>query len=176
MTSVSTSPGGGDAEDAIVAVAAFESLLDDRRRALGADDLTPLAVAINSPTPAQIRAQTHRGRTGVVDGRLEVRAVVEHIGEEPELVRRAGQFRVQPLRAQARLTVGHRHQRRAAPLDRRRHGPQHRRPAGAPGPVRVRVCGAGALAQPVEVLGGDVENLGGGAGAWVDADDHGVYS
>src|SRR3954464_9875964 len=55
--------------------------------------------------PPQVRPGPHRRVTGVVDGGLDVAALIENLGEQPQLVARAGELAAQPGGAQRGLPV-----------------------------------------------------------------------
>jgi len=68
--------------------------------------------------PPQVGAGTHRRLAGVIDGGLDVAAVVEDGGEEPQLERGPGQLTVQPGRAERGLAIGERDDRVAVVFER----------------------------------------------------------
>jgi hypothetical protein len=122
--------------------------------------------------PAQVGTRAHRRVAGVVDRRLEVAALAQHLAEQAQLVAGARELAVQPGRAQPGLPVGDRDDVAAVGLQRVGQGPEQRRAAGPAEPIQ---CGSGRErihAAPLKVGGrrhlGD--DLGGLAGSWVDAE------
>ena len=126
--------------------------------------------------PAQVRARAHRGLPGGVDRGLEVAALVEHLGEQPQLVAGAGQLAVQPGGAQCGLPVGDGDHVVPPGLQAVGEGAQQRRPAGAAEGVQGGGRGERGRAEPVRLLRSGLlgDHLDGLAGAGVGADDPAV--